>query len=209
MLIAKDPIVIIMKQSINMKKFIPLIVLLLFSLNSYSQWGVKGGVSMSTITDSNLSKYYLSGQIGGTYDIKLSEHWYLQPELLFTSIGCNLKNDGYVIKDGSIKIYALELPINLSFRPALSDNVNLLIDFGVFARYGIFGNKTYNYHDGPEISQNPFDEYNRFDTGLNIGLGLQKNSYYGIFSFQRGLTHAEKDIEGSHQVLRFSLGYRF
>jgi hypothetical protein len=192
-----------------MKKIIPIVILILYSFNLYSQISIKGGLNYSTITDHSLSKYKFSGHIGGTYDFKLSKKWYFQPELLFTSIGCNLKDDGSVVKDGHINIYALEMPVNLSFRPEISDNLHLLVDFGIYLRYGLFGNKKYNYYDSPKVDESPFNAYNRFDAGLNIGLGLQKNNYYGIFTFQRGLTHAEKGMDGAHQVLHFSLGYRF
>lgn len=192
-----------------MKKIIPIVILIFYSFNLYSQVGIKGGINYSTITSHSLSKYKFSGHIGGTYDIKFSERWYVQSELLFTSIGCNLKEDGSVVKDGHINIYALEMPISISFRPEISNNLNLLVDLGMYLQYGLFGNKTYNYYNSPKIDKSPFDAYNRFNTGLNFGLGLQRKNYYGIFTFQRGVTHAEKDIDGSHQVIRFSLGYRF
>lgn len=193
-----------------MKKVVlPFVILLLSSLNTYSQWGAKGGLNYSTITDHSLSKYVLFGHIGGTYEIKLSDNWYIQPELLFTAIGCNLKDDGSVVKDGHVNIYALEVPINLSFRPEISNKLDLIIDFGLYTRYGLFGNKKYNYYEVKKVDESPFDAYNRFDTGFNLGLGLQKNHYYGILGFQRGFSHAEKDIDGVHQVFKLSFGYKF
>lgn len=188
---------------------IPLLLLLLSSFNLYSQWGIKGGVNYSTITDSRLAKYKFSGHIGGTYDIRLAHNWYLQPELLFTSIGCDLKDDGDILKKGHVTIYALELPANLSFRPSIADNTNLLLEFGLYARYGLFGNKTYTYYDLPKVDESPFDAYNRFDTGINLGIGVQKKQYFGILSFQRGLSHASKGSGDYHQLFKFSLGYKF
>lgn len=195
-----------------MKKLFFLVIVVLFSLNIYSQWGVKGGVNYSTMTDSSIREYMFSGHIGGTYEHQLSDKWYLQPELLFTSIGYNLGNDGLVIKGGHVKIYALELPVNFSFRPMVSKNTNMIVDMGLYIRYGLFGNKTYEFHeyqDIPNVDESPFDAYNRFDTGLNLGLGLQKHQYYGILSFQRGLSRAEKNINTFNQTFRLSLGYRF
>lgn len=193
-----------------MRKLIPLIILLLWGCNVYSQWGIKGGVNTSTLTGSDMRTYRFSGHIGVTYDIKLTDKWYLQPELLFTSIGCNLKDDGIVLKGGHVSMNTLEIPLNLSFRPKITHNTNLLFEAGLYARYGLFGNKTYKYYDKDlNVDNSPFDAYNRWDMGLNVGLGVQKSHYYGIFSFQRGLTHVQKDGQNYNQVVKFSIGYKF
>lgn len=192
-----------------MKKTVLLMVILLVSLHSHAQWGIKGGLNYSTMTGYTQSKYMLFGHIGGTYETKLSEKWYIQPELLFSAVGCNLKDDGVVLKDGHINIYALELPVNLSFRPYLTEHTKLVFDVGLYARYGLFGNKTYKYYNDPKVDKSPFDSYNRFDTGFNLGIGIQKHQVYSIFGFQRGLSHAEKGVDSYHQVFRLSVGYKF
>ena len=191
-----------------MKNYI-LVVFLLISFNAYSQWGIKGGLNYSTLTGLNLPEYKLSGHIGATYDVKLSNKWFFEPELLFTSIGCNLKDDGLVFKEGHVKIYALEVPLNFSYRPQIANNTKLLLDFGLYARYGLFGNTTYHYYEFEKVDDSPFDGYNRFDTGINLGLGVELKQYSGILSFQRGLSSAEKNTQSYHQVFKFSLGYKF
>jgi hypothetical protein len=42
-----------------------------------------------------------------------------------------------------------------------------------------------------------------------LGIGLQKKQYYGLITYQRGFSHAEKDIDVYHQVFKFSIGYKF
>lgn len=192
-----------------MKKLFFLVIVVLFSLNIYSQWGVKGGVNYSRMSDPPSRQYLFSGHIGGTYEHQLSDKWYLQPELLFTSVGYNLEDDIFVIKRAHVKIYALEFPVNFSFRPQIAKETKILLDLGLYIRYGLFGNKMYDFYNSPKVDESPFDVYNRFDTGLNLGLGLQKHQYYGILSFQHGLSHAEKNYYTFHQVFKVSLGYRF
>ena len=191
-----------------MKKLIPLLLLLFCSLNAYPQWGVKGGINRSNMTGARIHRCTHGAHIGGTYDLKLSDKWYLQPELLFTSIGCKIGNDGVIVKGGHVYIDALELSGNFSLRPAITNNTKLLLEFGPYARCGLFGSRQYIYHSIPEVSGNPFVDYNRFDTGLNLGLGIQKNRYFGMLSFQQGFSYVETDIS-YHQVLRLSLGHRF
>lgn len=193
-----------------MRKFIQLLLVLFCSLNAFSQWGVKGGLNYTTIVPSRVCKYTFGGHIGGTYDLKLSNNWYLQPELLFTSIGCKLGDNGSTLKGEYINIYALELPVNFSVRPVITNNTKLLFDFGLYARYGLFGHKKYTYYDFPTVSGSPFDAYNRFDTGINLGLGILKNRYFGILSLQRSFSYAEKRGGSDfHQGFRLSIGYKF
>lgn len=111
-----------------MRKFIQLSLVLFCSLNAFPQWGVKGGLNYSTLSHSTMCKYTFGGHIGGTYDLRLSNNWYLQPGLLFTSIGCKLDDDGSFLKGKYINIYALELPVNFSARPRLTKNTKMLID---------------------------------------------------------------------------------
>lgn len=188
------------------------ILILLSTSNSYAQWGVKGGGNYTDI--SRVSPYVsrLGFHIGGTYELKLSEKWYVQPELLFTTAGCNFDNFGGGIKDGYIKMYAFELPVNFSFRPKILKTFTLLTDMGLYARYAIDGNSKYVYADfleKPTQNTNPFEFFNRFDFGLNLGLGLQKNHCSATLTFQRGLSHAAKGSDEYHQGFKLSLGYKF
>jgi hypothetical protein len=193
-----------------MKKiFIVALFLLLYFVPTYSQWGAQGGVNFSSLTNSSETEILTSFHIGGSYDFKLSNKWYFQPELQFSGIGFNLHDDKFFLKGGHVKIYALELPVNFSFRPTIINDMNLLIDLGLYARCGLFGNKTYEYYESKKVDGSPFDAYNRFDAGLNLGIGLQKKQYYGLISYQRGFFHAEKDIDAYHQVFKFSIGCKF
>jgi hypothetical protein len=89
-------------------------------------------------------------------------------------------------------------------------SVRLLTDFGLYARYGLFGNVVYEYHsEEPKLDRNAFDVYNRFDVGLNLGVGLQIKQYFGMLSFHRGLSYAEKNINYYHEVKRVGVGYFF
>ena len=195
----------------NMKQIFVILLFLSCSLTAHSQWGVKGGLNYSTITDMASTQYMPFGHLGVTYEKRMSNNWFLQPELLFTAVGCDLEDDKITLKGGHINMYALELPVNFSFRPKVSEEINIIVDLGAYTRYGLFGNKTYRYYyDIPTVDGSPFDAFNRFDIGLNFGLGLQKNQYSGVFSLSRGFSHVQKNDAGTyHQVFRLSFGYKF
>lgn len=192
-----------------MRKLILLSAVLVFSLQGYSQWGITAGFDGATITGSPLRNYRYSGHIGSTYDLKLLDKWYFQPALLFTSTGCKLQNDGWVLQGGHVNIYALEIPANFSFRPAIANHTHLLVNCGLYARCGLFGNKKYIYYNDPKVNESPFDAYNRLDTGINLGVGIQVKNYSGLLTFQRGVIHAEKNGNGYNQLFRLGIGYKF
>lgn len=194
-----------------MNKLSVFLFLWLFSVPVFSPWGIKGGWNISNLDGyNNVTKPMVSFHLGGTYDYQLSKNWYFQPSLMYTTVGFNLIDDKIVLKGGHVTIHALETPFNFSYRPEITSQTRFLADFGLYARYGLFGNKTYEYHSGtPKVNESPFDAYNRFDLGLNFGVGLQMQQYCGVLSFLRGLSKADKEISVYHQVLRISLGYKF
>lgn len=175
----------------------------------FSQFGIKGGASLSRIANQSSAKDRFGGHLGVTYSKQLSEKFYFQPELLLTSYGTDIGDIVSVVKKGYIDLWGIEAPLNMSFRPSIRDNMKLVVDAGVYLRYGLWGKRYYEYYDNPTIDGAAFDVYNRFDFGLNMGLGIQKGVYFGGISFQLGLSDAEKDTRYKHQTIRLSLGYLF
>jgi hypothetical protein len=192
-------------------KFQSLILLNIFSLCSssiFAQWGVKGGIDFSSVTLSS-GKYQTGFNIGAIYDMKISKRMYFQPGLLFVTNGFSFEINEYV-KKAKVNIYALEVPLAMSFRPGIGDNMKLITDFGLYARYGLFGKKKYEYSNNTSMNESPFDVYNRFDMGLNLGLGLSYHDFSLLGAYQLGFTESEKDLKGvEHKKFRISLIYYF
>ncbi|MDR0834134.1 MAG: PorT family protein [Candidatus Symbiothrix sp.] len=191
-------------------KLVSILFFIGFSIPAFAQWGIKGGLNYSDIAKHPNVSYRLGGYIGVTYDKPLSSKWYFQPGLLFTSYGTNIEGIPGFFKPGShVAIYGVEAPFNFSFRPKIGENMKLVTDAGLYARYGLFGEKKYVYTDGETIQGSPFDAYNRFDLGINFGLGIQKGIYSVSASYLAGIANAEKGISTSHQMFRLSIGYQF
>ena len=192
-------------------KRLPIIIVFLlfcFSTSTYSQWGVKGGINLSDLNYGRSTVALTSFHVGGLHDFRLSEKWYFQPELQFIGVGINLIDDGFVSRGGHVKMYCLELPANFSYRPKIGSDMNLLVDLGLYARYGLFGNKLYKYYGYETIDTSPFDAYKRLGVGLNLGIGLQKKQYFWLASAQGSFTPAE-NTSSQLFVLKFSMGYKF
>lgn len=194
-----------------MERFIKWLVLgisIFITSNISAQWGINGGCDFSSLTNCGESKIQTGFHLGATYDIPLNSNFYFQPGLLFTSNGFNFQTSFYSEKK-SVKMYALEVPLNFSFSPKLGKNFKLNTDLGLYMRYGLFGNKEFKYLD-ETIKESSFVAYNRPDIGLNFGLGLGYKRMALIGSYQLGLTNAEKDISGMrHKKIRVTLRYLF
>ncbi|MDR0939136.1 MAG: PorT family protein [Mediterranea sp.] len=193
-----------------MKNRVIILFTVLFSLPCalHAQWGVKVGTGLSSMDGSENSM--VSAQVGGTYDLRLSRRWFLEPELQLVYFGYSSKDNGFSVKSGKVRFFALELPVNLSLRPKISETMNLLVGGGLYFRYSLAGNEKYKYYDASlDTDKSPFDDFNRFDMGTQFQVGLQVKRFYGIFSFQHGLSHAYRDGSFHYRNIRLSAGYRF
>ena len=65
-----------------------LTVLSVFPVAAQNRWGVTGGLgwSFSCADNADFDGARPGFYLGGLYDVKLSEQWYFQPQLLFTPV---------------------------------------------------------------------------------------------------------------------------
>ncbi len=196
----------------KIKSFILLNIFLLCSLPTFAQWAVKAGVDFSSVAytySRSTGKYQTGFNIGAIYDLKISKKMYFQPGLLFVTNGFNFETNIFV-KKAAVNIYALEVPLVMSFRPNIGEKMKLITDFGLYARYGLFGKKKYEYANNTSVNESPFDAYNRFDMGLNLGLGASYNNFAMLGTYQVGFTESEKGMRGHvHNKFRISFLYYF
>lgn len=173
----------------------------------WAQWGVTGGFDLSSIGREN-PKIIPAFHIGSVYDLKLSNKFYFQPRLMFSSFGFGF-SPSYSLKKATVSMYGLEVPLLISFRPSLGTSTKLMVNAGPYAKYALFGKKHYEYSDNEIVTGSPFDAYNRTDIGFMLGIGLEhKQLQYGI-DYQIGLNDAEKEISGGHRNFRISISYLF
>ncbi|MDR0748955.1 MAG: outer membrane beta-barrel protein [Tannerellaceae bacterium] len=113
-------------------------------------------------------------------------------------------------KKGETHMYAIEAPLIMSFRPRIGNKVKLITDFGLYTRYGLFGKARFDFISGNSYVDDSFDDYRRFDMGLNLGIGVSYLNYALVGTCQLGFTDAEKGPIGpKHQKNRISLIYYF
>lgn len=199
--------------------------------------GIRAGVNLQKIygddfMGNKLSNDFTTGfHAGINAELFISEGFYLQPGLLYSTKGAERKNNNI---EYTQHISYIELPVNLLFKPELGSG-KLLLGAGPYAAYGISGkNKTKTGGTAVELDakfKNKITaaEYattllngayylKPFDFGGNVLIGYELNSGFSLqLNGQLGLSQINPKADGvaadksKWKNIGFgaSLGYRF
>lgn len=196
-------------------------------------FGIRAGVNLQKIygddfMGNKLTNDFITGfHAGINADLFISEGFYLQPGLLYSTKGAKKTNNN---TEYTQNISYIELPVNLLFKPQLGSG-RLLLGAGPYAAYGISGkSKTKSGDAAVELDAkfknkiNAADYLNGlyylkpFDFGGNILVGYELNSGFSLqLNAQLGLSEINPEIDGvtadkskwKNMGFGASLGYRF
>ncbi|WP_329805269.1 porin family protein [Flavobacterium facile] len=186
----------------KLKSIVALVLLTSFSQVAFSQttdsaklkFGVKGGVNFSNlytedVDDSNL----LTGfNLGLFARLPITQTFAIQPELSYTTKGAELEyNNAFVNGTSTFKLNYLELPVLLVIN--LSENFS--VHGGPYVAYLIDGEATNNSQGTLFDVENNLDndDYNKFDTGLSVGIGYDTNKIGFGVRYNYGLQKVGKE----------------
>jgi hypothetical protein len=181
-----------------MKKNFLIILILLANISINAQttemtFGLKSGINMSKYTpdvyvgNSRIVEYQgkIGFYIGGYSNIKISEKFRVQPELLFSNQGTKRVFEDISVSDSNgilIGISDIEETINesvISLPIILQYFVNNKFNLEGGIQLGYVMNRKQETTKDPfglnqgNNSQNNNTDYDKFDLGLNIGLGYK------------------------------------
>lgn len=169
--------------------------------------GAKGGVNFSNITDSDMDGK-TGFHVGVLAEAFLSEKFSIQPEILYSTQGAELKNDNSSLK---LNVDYINVPIMAKYYVADGFNIQAGPQFGFLTKAetkgtldGI-GSGTIDVKDSAES----------FDFGVNFGLGYELPA--GLFfdaRYNLGLSKINKESvswaeDGKNSVFQVSVGYKF
>jgi hypothetical protein len=187
-----------------MKKTILITALLfVFSINVQAQlirFGIKGGLNFANQTGTNItvnSGNYDKGTItsyhaGLVAEIKLSEVFSVQPEMLYSTQGATYK---YAATEFTNELGYLSIPVLAKFHL----NKVISLDLGPQASFLLSERKQLNVKDA-----------NTFDFGLAGGLGLNiTKSFFIQGRYVLGLTDVSKDAQIKNSLVQVSAGFLF
>lgn len=162
--------------------------------DSSLKFGFKGGVNFSNLyTDNVDDNNVLTGFNAGIFaKFELTESLAIQPELLYTTKGAELKyNNAFVNGTSTFRMNYVEVPVLLVVN--LTNNFN--IHAGPYFAYLVDGKAT-NDAKGTlfDIENNLKNEdYNKFDTGLSVGVGFDTDQIGFGVRYNYGLQKVGKE----------------
>ncbi len=229
-----------------MKKLLIVIACVLAAVNGANAQGVNFGVRVGMNVanaggdfkddwDADF-KSRVGFHVGVIADVELSEKFYLQPGLYFTTKGLKYEDKEGMGLESKYNLNYLELPILASYRFNLSDNMQWQINAGPYFAVGVGGKvkgtdfdfdedaKFEFKYDAFGVADEDSDEekggLKRFDAGLSFGTGITYNKIYFGIKYDLGLANiADKKVwvnedTGKSQKIRnrnfaISVGYTF
>jgi hypothetical protein len=199
-----------------MKKIAILAIAAVATTATYAQvtttFGIKGGAQNNLLllredggSDSRIAYTGAGFHVGGIADLKFSEHFSVQPQLLFVSKGIKLSDET------SINMFTVDLPINLLYR-----NNGFFIGAGPNLSYGIAGKIKQDGSDDQDLYKDEDGNeapFKRFDFGINTTLGYEFPSGLLLSAqYTPGLVDLANeggDGKYNHRSFGISIGYLF
>lgn len=182
------------------------------------KFGVKGGLNFANLTgDIENAAMKIGFNVGGFAEIKVSEKFAVQPELLYSTQGA--KSDDSEV-DGSISLGYINIPVMAKFYVAESFSLEAgpQIGFLTSAKYK-FDSEIF------DVDADVKDAYKSIDFGLNFGAGYDFTPNLSAgFRYNLGLSNIidtkvggdeefefenENDYTEKNSVFSLSLSYKF
>ena len=203
-----------------------------FSNAQEVSYGVKGGLNLSNLAgDIEDTKSLLGAHVGAFAEIKITDKFSVQPELLFSMQGAKQEYtyfesfDGFTIEETekvTIKLSYLNLPIMAKFYatekfsfeagPQIGFIMSAKVDYDYTYRETFGGITEIETESGSEDIK---DDLKSIDFGFGFGAGYKFTENLSLGArYTLGLSSIAKDFDGEsfdlkNNVLQVSLSYKF
>lgn len=204
-----------------MRKLILCVVCILSALSASAQtkvtWSMELGLGMSTWmgSGSDGSNPLFNPKVGVGIDVPLSGLISFQTGLTWASKGASYKTDGYTTK---VNQNYLEMPLLAAFHVGTAAKFDMVFTAGPYLAYGVNG-KTDTEIDDLTMSWNSFgdsriegkeiDGLNRFDAGIQAGVGLDFTRWTVGLDGEFGLCRISGSNTPRNLAFFFTVGYKF
>lgn len=184
-----------------------------------TKFGAKLGLNVATLSskDSEGIKSKIGLNIGGFAEIKISETFAFQPELLFSMQGAksSTSSSSFTTESTSSLNY-INIPLMAKYFviPKLSIEAGPQIGFLLSAKSEFTSTSTFGGTTQTRSSSNDTKEFTKtVDFGLNFGANydITENIFAGI-RYNFGLSDIAKENEGNsvtNRVFSLNVGYKF
>lgn len=193
------------------------------------RFGVEAGLNLSNSSwdAGSLDKKARVGfQVGVTADYAITDEWYLQSGLSFTTKGAKVEGEsnigGDVITRGKLTVNQmyLQLPVYAAYKIEVMPGTRIVFNAGPYVAYGV-GGKTKLSGSIPIINggANIEDDINtfggegilnRFDFGLGAGVGVEFGHIVANIRYELGLVNIGQDnLDYKNRNAALTVGYKF
>ncbi len=170
------------------------------------EFGVRAGLNINSLSEDGW-KSRVGYHVGAVMDWNVAENLYVQPGLYFTTRGA--KADGADVK---INMNYLQIPVSVSYRFPVSDNVKIDVNAGPYVACGLGGKlKSSDEEESYEVKVFGSEGIcKRFDAGLRFGAGVHIQRISLGLIYDLGLTNiADSEGKIKNGSFQISLGYNF
>jgi len=179
------------------------------------RFGLKGGINLSSFTgDLDYTSSKVSFQAGGFAEFKISNKFFIQPEIVYSSQGSKYKDFGFNSSlEERINVNYLNIPVMAKYY--IIDKLN--IEVGPQIGFLIGGKRRYDViiESGQKFSNsyNSKNDFKNVDFGLNFGAGYDftEKVFIGV-RYNLGLGNVSNygyGYKAHSSVFSSSVGYKF
>jgi len=198
-----------------MKQFCIITVIALLSIvfvNAQNvQFGAKAGVNFASINGDDTEEFDMrtSFHVGAVAEFLFSERFSLQPELIYSSQGAKMSDEGF---DFTIKLNYINLPIMAKYYVTEGLSLEVGPQFGL-----LLSAKAKSEFDGESEEEDIKDDLNDFDFGINFGAGYKLENglsftaryNYGFSNLADSGSEDIGDTNFNNGVIQLSVGFNF
>ena len=178
------------------------------------KFGIKAGINFANYgADAEGTDARTSFHFGGIVEMKLAEKFSIQPELLYTMLGCKVTtNVGGTTIDVTDKLGYIVLPVMAKYYVAPGFSLEAGPQFGY-----LVSAKGKNETGSMSVEGDIKDAFKKFDMGINAGLGyelpiglfFQARYTLGLSNILSESVAAPDDAVVTNNNFQLSLGYKF
>ncbi len=185
---------------------------------STTTWLVRAGLNIMNFTGDDAKEF--DSKVG--YDVAFSFQKSLgSVDGLYWGMEFGLGSRGWHYEDGSDETYSQLAhnfrwsPFTIGYKYAITDAFKVEAHLGAFASVDYAGKIkwTYGDYDGDikigDWDEFYYDDWNRFDAGLQLGFGVWYDRYNLDFTWQRGFIEGVKDYKMYTSNFMIRLGVAF
>ncbi|MEZ2446417.1 porin family protein [Chitinophaga sp. RCC_12] len=168
------------------------------------KFGVKGGLNISKLTDTDGSKTLAGFHAGGLVNIGLNESWAIQPEVLYSAQGTKAeKSVLWLTTSNTVKVNYINVPVMVQY--------SIVPEFYLEAGPQV-GFLTAAKVKSGDVTVDIKDDMQSVDFGLGFGFGYKFDMGLGISGrYNFGLTNVydSDKVDSKNSVAQIGVFYTF